>query len=102
MKLEDAPVGLFKYGDTLALKTEYYNQQHNGEYKPECYIIKSGEYFCGGASSVEEFNNLDVKPMGCCEDCINFLNNHICLHWSKYGTIEVNPNDFCSYFESLI
>lgn len=51
MKLNDAPVGLFKYGNTLALKTEYYNQQHNGEYKPACYIIKSGEYFCGGVSS---------------------------------------------------
>lgn len=31
-----------------------------------------------------------------CKDCINFYNNHLCLHWSKHGTIEVRPNDFCS------
>ena len=34
-----------------------------------------------------------------CVDCINFYNNHLCLHWSKHGTIEVKPNDFCSYAE---
>lgn len=36
-----------------------------------------------------------------CRDCINFYNNHLCLHWSKYGTIEVKPDDFCSYGEKL-
>ena len=34
-----------------------------------------------------------------CKDYINFLNNHLCLHWSKYGTIETKPDDFCSYGE---
>lgn len=34
-----------------------------------------------------------------CRDCINFYNNHLCLHWSKHGTIEVRPDDFCSYGE---
>lgn len=35
------PAGsLFRYNDTIAIKTEY--STHS---KPECYIIGSGEYF---------------------------------------------------------
>lgn len=67
MKLKDVLIGLFKCGNTVALKAKYSRQ----------------------------------KPMGHCKDCVNFLNNHICLRWSKYGTIEVNSDDFCSNFEQL-
>jgi len=41
------------------------------------------------------------KRTGRCSSCINFLNNHLCLHWSKHGTIEVKPTDYCSYFEGF-
>lgn len=36
-----------------------------------------------------------------CKDCLNFYNNHLCLHWSKYGSIDVKPDDFCSIGEKL-
>ena len=36
-----------------------------------------------------------------CKDCINFYNNHLCLHWSKHGSIETKPDDYCSYGERL-
>lgn len=36
-----------------------------------------------------------------CKDCINFLNNHVCLHWSRHGTIETLPDDYCSYGEKI-
>ena len=36
-----------------------------------------------------------------CKNCINFMNGHLCLHWSKHGTIEVKPTDYCSYFEGF-
>lgn len=42
--LMDCPIGLFFYKGTLALKTEY----QTNEGIPECYIVSSGETFCGG------------------------------------------------------
>ena len=62
MKLIDAPVGLFKYGSTLALKTEY-STEVNGIGTPDCYIVDSGEFFWGGTSFADERNNLDVDPV---------------------------------------
>lgn len=43
--------------------------------------------------------DLSTEEIIHCKDCINFYNNHLCLHWSKHGTIEVKPDDFCSYGE---
>lgn len=63
MKLIDAPVGLFEYDGTLALKTEYSIKGQDGVATPECYIVESGELFWGGVSSTEERNNLDVMPL---------------------------------------
>ena len=62
MKLIDAPVGLFKYGSTLALKTEY-STEVNGIGTPDCYIVDGGEFFWGGTSFADERNNLDVEPV---------------------------------------
>ena len=98
MKLIDAPIGILRYKNTLLLKTEYWRETSIGDI-PDCFILTSGECFWGGVKTAEEFNDLEVEPLSCCEDCINFYNNHLCLHWSKYGTIEVKPYDFCSYFE---
>lgn len=36
-----------------------------------------------------------------CKECANYYNNHLCLHWSKHGTIETKPDDYCSYGERL-
>ena len=59
MKLIECPVGLFKFNDILCLKTEY--MLPDG--RVEAYIVSSGETFCGGVHSVEEFNNLEVTPL---------------------------------------
>jgi hypothetical protein len=41
--LAECPIGLFRYGDTLALKTEY----GNNEGRIDAYIVPSGEFFWG-------------------------------------------------------
>lgn len=45
-----------------------------------------------------EFEEL-LKEVVNCKNCAHFQNGHLCLHWSKHGTIEVKPDDFCSYAE---
>ena len=57
------------------LTGSYMNDDHDGDYLDDCPL-----------SEVIQ-----------CKNCINFFNNHLCLHWSKYGTIEVKPDDYCSY-----
>ena len=49
VELKECPIGLFLYRDTLALKTEYYTNVGT----PACYIISSGERFCGGVDECE-------------------------------------------------
>jgi hypothetical protein len=49
VELKECPIGLFMYQNTLALKTEYCTN----EGIPECYIISSGETFCGGVDKCE-------------------------------------------------
>ena len=35
-----------------------------------------------------------------CKECKDWLNDHICTHWSGYyGTIETLADDYCSYGE---
>ena len=57
VKLGNCPVGLFLYGKTLCMKTEYYSTNGN----PECYIVSSGETFC--ASQEPDFNSILVTPL---------------------------------------
>ena len=59
MRLCDAPIGLFLFGDTLCLMTEY-SSEGCGRH---AYIVSSGEMFWGGAKSKEERANLDVTPV---------------------------------------
>lgn len=63
MRLIDAPVGLFEHNGNLALKTEYSTIHKDGTSTPDCYLVESGEYFWGGAKTVAERNNLEVKPI---------------------------------------
>lgn len=53
-----APVGLFDFEGTLCIRTEY---STNG--RPDAYIIKSGEYFWGGARDPQEACLLQVMPL---------------------------------------
>ena len=34
-----------------------------------------------------------------CKDCKHWRNGHICMVWSRHGTIETKGDDFCSYGE---
>lgn len=64
MRLIDAPIGIFRFDDELVLKTEYWSENKlSGKYIPDCYIIRTGEYFWGGAKTANELNNLDVEPV---------------------------------------
>lgn len=62
MRLIDAPIGLFEHDGVMALKTEY-STVHGETITPDCYTVDGGEYFWGGTKSVEERNDLDVKPI---------------------------------------
>lgn len=32
-----------------------------------------------------------------CKKCKHWRNGHICMAWSRHGTIETKGDDFCSY-----
>ena len=50
VRLGNCPIGLFLFQDEVCLKTEYWS---NG--KPECFIVSSGEFFCGGVTNNDEY-----------------------------------------------
>ena len=66
MKLIEAPIGLLDCDGTIILKTDYstpHTIDCETKISPDCYIVKSGEYFWGGMDSVEARNNLEVTPV---------------------------------------
>lgn len=63
MRLIDAPVGLLECNGTIIMKTEYMTQSDDGSEAPECYIVETGEYFCGGVDTLEELRNMEVKQV---------------------------------------
>ena len=64
MRLIDAPIGIFRFDGELVLKTEYYSEdKQSGKYIPDCYIIRTGEYFWGSAKTANELINLDIEPV---------------------------------------
>ena len=64
MRLIDAPIGIFRFDGELVLKTEYYSEdKQSGKYIPDCYIIRTGEYFWGGAKTANELINLNIEPV---------------------------------------
>lgn len=34
-----------------------------------------------------------------CKDCKHYLNEHICMYFSRHGTIETSSDAYCSYGE---
>lgn len=57
--LADCPIGLFERGGELCLKTEY----GNNEGRIDAYIVSSGEFFWGGASTPAEQRKVLVRPV---------------------------------------
>lgn len=57
--LAECPVGLFLYDQTLALKTEY----GDNEGRIDAYIVETGEFFWGGTMSKADQRQLVVRPV---------------------------------------
>ena len=34
-----------------------------------------------------------------CGECKMWMSEHLCQWWSRYGTVETDADDFCSYGE---
>ena len=62
-RLKNCYVGLFLFGDTLCVKTEYMTKSADGRCYSDCYICSTGECFWGGTHSFEERDNLMVYPI---------------------------------------
>lgn len=58
--LEELEKGsLFKFGNSICMKTEYVTQSGT----IEAYIVGSGEFFWGGTSDVKERRKLKVRKV---------------------------------------
>jgi len=72
MRLIDVPNGsIFRLHDNLVLKTEYFSRVDD-VYIPDCYIIGTGERFCGGMKTKDDFktkfNDLEVEVINVLPD----------------------------------
>lgn len=47
-------------------------------------------------SIIDEQPTADVVNVVRCGECRHWQNGHICLAWSRYGTIETTAEQFCS------
>ena len=63
--LHECPEGLFMFGGSLCLKTEYKTESisHRGVWQTDAYLEESGEYFWGGVSDPRERERLLVTPL---------------------------------------
>ena len=48
------------------------------------------------ADAIAEQEPIDIVR---CGKCKYWMNEHLCQWWSRYGTIETDADDFCSYGE---
>lgn len=64
VSLDECPEGLFLFNGTLCFKSEYQTQnQSSGYWQSDAYVVSSGEYFWGGASTAEARDKLLVTPV---------------------------------------
>lgn len=60
---------------------------------------KSDEFLNGVvymAQRIEEAPSIDIVR---CGECKMWMSEHLCQWWSRYGTVETDADDFCSYGE---
>ena len=48
--------------------------------------------------AIDDAPTIDAVEVVRCKDCANWKNGHICLAWSRFGTIETKPNMWCCYW----
>jgi len=65
VELDDCPEGLFLFGGTLAVMTEYATMSKTVPpmRQRDAYIVESGEYFWGGTSRTVDRAKLMVQPL---------------------------------------
>ena len=74
------------------------------------FEIRKEEYFNKGwmedAKEVDEAQQMAIDALSAeavqvvrCKDCKHYLNEHICMYFSKHGTIETSSDAYCSYGE---
>lgn len=62
--LADCPEGLFLFaGNNLGFKSEYMTENSRGFYQTDAYVVDSGEYFWGGATTSEDREKVLVCPI---------------------------------------
>ena len=89
MRLIDVPNGsIFRLHDDLVLKTEYFSRVDD-VYIPDCYIIGTGEKFCGGMKTKDDFktkfNDLEVEVINVLPDVSNTSSDTI----SRQAVVDV-------------
>lgn len=63
-KLENCPPGLFWFGGSLCFRSEYSTMTTvNPAPQPDAYVVASGEYFWGGATTSVARSELMVQPI---------------------------------------
>lgn len=62
--LEDAEPGLYLFNGELIVRTQYWTELGPSWSKPDCYIVASGEYFCGPQGTLaRDIRKLKVTPV---------------------------------------
>lgn len=48
---------------------------------------------------MESSPSADAVEVTRCKDCKHYLNEHICMYFSRHGTIETSSDAYCPYGE---
>ena len=63
------------------------------------------EIYTNGSRLIQSFRvkqwleHIGKEPIVRCKYCKHYQNGHICRYFSRFGTIETNPNGYCSWGE---
>ena len=66
-------------------------EDYNGVWCRACWIDDAMDM-------VDGFGDIGIDIVHC-RECKYWRNEHLCQGWSKFGTIETDADDFCSYGE---
>ena len=79
-----------RYVDTEYIKAVMLNDR----------LMQGNAEFTLYAQQVEtQVNALPSIDIVRCRECKMWMSEHLCQWWSRYGTVETDADDFCSYGE---
>ena len=76
--------------DVLELLDLMYDNQADKDDPYNVGVIGVTNYIKHRAPSIEIIR---------CGECKMWMSEHLCQWWSRYGTVETDADDFCSYGE---